>query len=229
MLTCGKDNLLRCVDVRRFEARKAPNCADPQRCRAAASTHVHLMPARADTHCPPCLPPLPAPLCLPPLPAPLACPPSPAPLPLQVRHTLSAPSFNVGGAWTAACLRCDRVWAWVQVLLQHWPAPLLSFLVTTSTACALLRRPLLPACCCSPSEKQAAAGSADGTVLLWDLATSAVAARLRDPRQHQPAVACAWCPLGLPLVSSDKGGGLTFWTAARASPSNPAGSGGGRR
>ena len=24
---------------------------------------------------------------------------------MQVRHTLSAPSFTVGGAWTAACLR----------------------------------------------------------------------------------------------------------------------------
>ncbi|KAL4437310.1 hypothetical protein ABPG75_004449 [Micractinium tetrahymenae] len=106
VLTCGKDNLLRCVDVRRFE----------------------------------------------------------------VRHTLSAPSFTVGGAWTSACL--------------------------------------------SPTEHQAAAGSADGTVFLWDLGRAAVAARLREPKQTQPAVACCWCPLGLPLVSCDKAGGLTFWGPA---------------
>ena len=42
MLTCGKDNVLRAVDVRRFE----------------------------------------------------------------LRHTLSAPTFVVGGAWATACLRC---------------------------------------------------------------------------------------------------------------------------
>ncbi|PSC73673.1 autophagy-related 16 [Micractinium conductrix] len=103
VLTCGKDNLLRCVDVRRFE----------------------------------------------------------------VRHTLSAPAFTVGGAWTSACL--------------------------------------------SPSEQQAAAGSADGTIFLWDVPKGSVAARLREPKQAHSAVACAWCPLGLPLVSSDKAGGLTFW------------------
>lgn len=108
VLTCGKDNLLRVVDVRRFE----------------------------------------------------------------VLHTLSAPSFSVGGAWTAACL--------------------------------------------SPSERRAAAGGADGAVLLWDVgqAQGRVAARLRDPTQHQAAVACAWSPLGLPLASCDKAGGLSFWTGA---------------
>ncbi|PRW45473.1 autophagy-related 16 [Chlorella sorokiniana] len=117
VLTCGKDNLLRCVDVRRFE----------------------------------------------------------------VRHTLSAPSFSVGGAWTTACF--------------------------------------------SPTEQQAAAGSADGTVFLWDIAKSTVAARLRDPKQHQPAVACAWCPLGLPLVSCDKAGAISFWTGRASKRASGSGSG----
>lgn len=120
VLTCGKDNLLRCVDIRRFE----------------------------------------------------------------VRHTLSAPSFTVGGSWTAACL--------------------------------------------SPTETQAAAGSAEGTVFVWDLAKSAVASRLRDPKQRQSLVACAWSPLGLPLVSCDKAGGITFWSSsssgapAAGTPRSPA-------
>ena len=102
VLTCGKDNLLRCVDVRRFEV-------GPMTCSGAilvlccavlcrAATSVHLLPTRVDTHHWPRI------CCrhLAPLPASLAC----LPACLQVRHTLSAPSFNVGGAWTAACLRC---------------------------------------------------------------------------------------------------------------------------
>lgn len=80
---------------------------------------------------------------------------------------------------------------------------------------------------CSPTEQQAAAGSADGTVFLWELAKSALAARLRDPKQHQPAVACAWCPLGLPLVSCDKAGAISFWTGR--SSRRPSGSASGVR
>ncbi|KAI3424821.1 hypothetical protein D9Q98_008207 [Chlorella vulgaris] len=117
VLTCGKDNLLRCVDVRRFE----------------------------------------------------------------VRHTLSAPSFTVGGTWTSACL--------------------------------------------SPSETQAAAGSGDGTVFLWDVSKATVASRLRNPKHHHlhhhSAVACAWCPLGLPLVACDKAGNLSFWSSSERPAAPP--------
>lgn len=89
-----------------------------------------------------------------------------------------------------------------------------------SIAARTIRKPLLPHCPAlpcdsssrSPTEQQAAAGSADGTVFLWDIAKSTVAARLRDPKQLQPAVVCAWCPLGLPLVSCDKAGAISFWT-----------------
>jgi hypothetical protein len=56
-----------------------------------------------------------------------------------------------------------------------------------------------------------------------------VAARLRDGKHGQPGVACAWCPLGLPLVAGDKAGVLSFWTGggggggsqAAASPRSP--------
>lgn len=149
VLTCGKDNLLRCVDARRFEVR----CVDlhPLKLRRWAGSGAAQVPAgwgapgsNLTLHA--------------------AAP--------QVLHTLSAPSFSVGGAWAAACL--------------------------------------------SPTEQQAAAGGADGVVFLWDLARSAVAARLREPKQHQPAVACAWSPLGLPLVSCDKAGTLSFWTGGPA-------------
>lgn len=91
--------------------------------------------------------------------------------------------------------------------------------------------PTLPADAppCSPTEQQAAAGSGDGTIFLWDVASGTVAARLRDPKQHQPTVACAWSPLGLPLVSCDKAGGLSFWVggtpARRGSISSGGGSG----
>lgn len=119
VLTCGKDNLLRCVDVRRFE----------------------------------------------------------------MRHTLSAPSFSVGGAWTTACL--------------------------------------------SPTEHHASAGSSDGTVFVWDVARGTVAARLREPKQTQSAVSCAWSPLGLPLVSCDKAGGITFWSGSGGSSSSGGGGAGG--
>lgn len=60
-------------------------------------------------------------------------------------------------------------------------------------------------------------------MFLWDLHTAKVAARLRDPKQHQPTVACAWSPLGLPLVSCDKAGGLSFWVGK----SGASGGGGG--
>jgi autophagy-related protein 16 len=165
VLTCGKDNLLRCVDVRRFEVRcssgrccaawlRSGTAAPPASCWgysrvAAMRAELHSSPIRA--HAP------------------------------QVRHTLSAPSFSVGGAWTTACF--------------------------------------------SPTEQQAAAGSADGTVFLWDIAKSTVAARLRDPKQHQPAVACAWCPLGLPLVSCDKAGAISFWTGRASKRASGSGSG----
>ena len=190
-------------------------------CRAATS--VHLLPTRVDTHHWPRI------CCrhLAPLPASLAC------LPACRCGTRCLPPASMwegpgqrhaSGAAVHAGVRA-LLFQPSQPPLRYWPPVSVSMAPsqaapTTSVAaarCCLLS----PSAACSPSEKQAAAGSAYGTVLLWDIAKSAVAARLRDPRQHQPAVACAWCPLGLPLVSSDKGGGLTFWTAAR-------GSGGGR-
>ncbi|GAB4821419.1 hypothetical protein N2152v2_008465 [Parachlorella kessleri] len=109
VLTCGKDNLLRAVDVRSFE----------------------------------------------------------------VRHTLAAPGFNLGGAWAGACL--------------------------------------------SPSQKYAAAGSADGTVFVWDLPRQALATRLRGgPKLASSAVACAWAPTGAPLATCDKAGAVTLWQSAPA-------------
>ena len=84
---------------------------------------------------------------------------------------------------------------------------------------------LLPCPLRSPTEEQAAAGSADGTIFLWDVARGAVARRLRDPKQQHPAVACAWSPLGLPLVSCDKAGGISFWVGGP--PGGRRGSGGG--
>lgn len=121
VLTCGKDNLLRAVDVRSFE----------------------------------------------------------------VRATLSAPNrFVVGGAWCTACL--------------------------------------------SPNEALASAGSADGSVFVWDVAMRAVVCQLREgrggsgsgggtPRGNSggggggTVVACGWSPAGLPLVSCTKEGAVTFW------------------
>ena len=44
-----------------------------------------------------------------------------------------------------------------------------------------------------------------------------MAARLKDPKHHHhhhSVVACAWSPTGLPLVTCDKGGSLTFWQSA---------------
>ena len=110
-MTCGKDNLLRLVDVRTFE----------------------------------------------------------------VRSTLSAPTFVVGGAWATACL--------------------------------------------APSEALAAAGSADGSVLVWELGggRSALAAKLREGGggtrggPGDAVVACAWSPAGFPMGSCTKGGTVTFW------------------
>ena len=100
VLTCGKDNLLRCVDMRRFEVAgvgslalagqgAGPWCG--QRLLAAACVPVAAEPAS---------------------------PPPPPPAALQVRHTLSAPSFSVGGAWTTACLRCAGLWP-----LRNCPCP----------------------------------------------------------------------------------------------------------
>ena len=70
----------------------------------------------------------------------------------------------------------------------------------------------------------ASAGSADGAVLVWEVAKGTVATRLRPSAASpggasghslpQPAVACAWSPLGLPLVAGDKGGALAFWGGA---------------
>lgn len=188
-LTCGKDNLLRCVDVRRFEASAASWRAE----RAAALLLTSQL-AGCESQSQGGLA-----MGLVPLQQGLGYP-----LP-QVLHTLSAPSFSVGGAWAAACLRC----------VEHLRSRRCSC-CCASLECRLppperppppLRTPR------SPTEQQAVAGGGDGTVFVWELPKGSVKARLRDPKQHQPVVACAWCPLGLPLVSCDKAGGLSFWSA----------------
>lgn len=87
VLTCGKDNQLRCVDVRRFEVRCSAGihwrCVQHGLLSCSTSDAAALwplfMPQSQPLNC--------------------ACA-------LQVRHTLSAPSFSVGGAWTTACFRC---------------------------------------------------------------------------------------------------------------------------
>jgi hypothetical protein len=85
--------------------------------------------------------------------------------------------------------------------------------------------PWLPPMPCSPSETQAAAGSGDGTVFLWDVSKATVASRLRNPKHHHlhhhSAVACAWCPLGLPLVACDKAGNLSFWSSSERPAASP--------
>lgn len=108
VLTCGKDNLLRCVDVRRFEV--SPLCFPASRGACLRLGDDSRGPARvvqgtrhADRR-------------------------RRASCAAQVRHTLSAPSFTVGGTWTSACLR---------LALPLPPPPLLP-------ACLLHARP--PAC-----------------------------------------------------------------------------------
>lgn len=85
----------------------------------------------------------------------------------------------------------------------------------------------------NPSATHVAAGSKDGTLFLWEIASSKPSpggaptgapssgapaiVRLRQPkstsREQQGAavVACAWSPAGLPLVTGDRLGGVTFW------------------
>lgn len=64
---------------------------------------------------------------------------------------------------------------------------------------------------CSPNEKLAAAGSADGSIFLWDLDLKSNVGRLRSPKLSAAAAACTWSPTGVPLATSDKAGTVTLW------------------
>eukprot|EP00850_Spirogloea_muscicola_P018351 SM000167S02964 [mRNA] locus=s167:271006:272488:+ [translate_table: standard] len=63
--------------------------------------------------------------------------------------------------------------------------------------------------CASPCGTWVAAGSADGTVLVWRCTTQTLEATL----QHHaaPVHTCAWSGLGTPLASADKAGSIVLW------------------
>jgi len=86
----------------------------------------------------------------------------------------------------------------------------------------------------NPSAAYVAAGSKEGTVFVWDISSAPSSSqgtagighsplRLRQSkrasREQQGAavVACAWSPAGVPFVSSDRLGGVTFWGESRES------------
>lgn len=77
-----------------------------------------------------------------------------------------------------------------------------------------------------PDSKHAACGSADGTVLVWEVATGAVA-RTLGRRGGAPPLAVAWSPQGSPLAVADRGGGVSLWTPADEAGGGGRGGGGG--
>lgn len=66
----------------------------------------------------------------------------------------------------------------------------------------------------SPDVHFVASGSVNGSVYVWDLIRKgALASQLKAVgKPPHPVVACAWSPCGLPIVSSDKMGGIVFWS-----------------
>lgn len=63
--------------------------------------------------------------------------------------------------------------------------------------------------CLSPDEKYAVAGSADGRVFVWNLATSSLDKTLSG---HSSAiVSCVWSDMGRPLATADKAGTVILW------------------
>ncbi|RMZ57117.1 hypothetical protein APUTEX25_002349 [Auxenochlorella protothecoides] len=67
----------------------------------------------------------------------------------------------------------------------------------------------------SADEHHAAAGSADGSVLIWDLTKPGTApSRLSARQAASPVTALAWSPIGAPIVTGSKAGGVAFWDRA---------------
>eukprot|EP00249_Psilotum_nudum_P002541 c15631_g1_i1 orf=223-1749(-) len=64
--------------------------------------------------------------------------------------------------------------------------------------------------CISPNEDYVAAGSADGTVLVWSKETSNLESTLKG-HGTSPVLTCAWSDVGKPLVTADKNGSVCFW------------------
>lgn len=65
----------------------------------------------------------------------------------------------------------------------------------------------------SEDERHIAAGSADASVLLWELGGARPGAprRLASASAASPVTALVWSPLGSPLVTATKAGGVCFW------------------
>lgn len=65
--------------------------------------------------------------------------------------------------------------------------------------------------CFSPNDLHILAGSASGTVFIWDTSHNALTAKLQGKHQS-PIICCAWNEEGTHIASADKHGLLNIWT-----------------
>ena len=61
-----------------------------------------------------------------------------------------------------------------------------------------------------PDAAHAAAGSADGTLHVWNVESGEVV-RVLGRAGGAPLLTTAWSPRGVPVVAGDKAGGVSFW------------------
>lgn len=64
--------------------------------------------------------------------------------------------------------------------------------------------------CISPDDGYVAAGSADGSVHIWSVASSNIVSTLKE--HTSPVLSCSWSNLGKPLATSDKNGNICIWS-----------------
>lgn len=64
--------------------------------------------------------------------------------------------------------------------------------------------------CLSSDDNYAAAGSADGSVHIWSIASAQIVSTLKE--HSTPVLCCSWSGLGKPLASSDKNGVICVWS-----------------